>query len=90
MLRVRRGWAGWVCGVLRVQVDVCVALGGLSWAGRCRVASWVRAGLWGAVGACGGGPLRWGPLAFWDALVVSWMPADGDRGGLVWGAEWVS
>ena len=84
------GRAGWVAGVLRVHVDVWLALGGLSWAGRCRVASWVRGGLWGAVGACGKGALQWGPLAFWGALVVSWRPADGEWGGRVWGAEWVS
>ena len=44
----RRGWVGWVAGVLRVRVDVWVALVGLSWAGRCRVASWVR-GCFGGV-----------------------------------------
>ena len=47
--RVRGGWAGWVAGVLRVHVDVWLALVGLGRAGRCRVASWVRDGLWGAV-----------------------------------------
>ena len=86
----RGGRARWVAGVLRVPVDVWVALGGLSWAERCRVPSWVRGGLWSAVGACGGGALRWGPLAFLGALVVSWRPADGDGGGRLWGAEWVS
>ena len=55
VLRVRGGLAGWAAGVLRVHVDEWVALGGLAWAGRCRAASWVRGGLWGAVGACGGG-----------------------------------
>ena len=43
------GRAGWVSGVLRVYVDVWLALVGLGWAGWCRVASWVRDGLWGAV-----------------------------------------
>ena len=43
------GWAGWVAGVLRVYVDVWLALVGLGRAGRCRVASWVRDGLSGAV-----------------------------------------
>ena len=45
VLRVRGGWAGWVAGVLRIHVDVWVALVRLGWAGRCRVASWVRGGL---------------------------------------------
>ena len=49
VLRVRGGWAGWVAGVLRVHVDVWVTLVGLGRAGRCRVASWVRGGLWGAL-----------------------------------------
>ena len=35
----RGGWAGWVAGVLRVYVDVWMALVGLGRAGRCRV-SW--------------------------------------------------
>ena len=65
------GRAGWVAGVLRVHVDVWVALFGLGWAGWCQVASWVSGGLWGA-------------------LVMSWRPADGDGGGPVWSAEWVS
>ena len=39
--RVRKGWAGWV--------EVWLALVGLGRAGRCRVASWVRDGLRGAV-----------------------------------------
>ena len=43
------GWAGWVAGVLRVHVNVWLALVGLGRAGRCRVASRVRSGLWGAV-----------------------------------------
>ena len=43
------GWAGGVAGVLRVHVDVWVTLVGLSQAGGCRVASWVRGGLWGAL-----------------------------------------
>ena len=47
--RVRGGWAGWVAGVLRVYVDVWLALVGHGRAGRCRVASWVRDGLRGAV-----------------------------------------
>ena len=38
VLRVQGGWAGWVAGVLRVHVDVCLALVGLGQAGRCRVA----------------------------------------------------
>ena len=89
MLRVWGGLAGWAAGVLRVHGDVWVALGKLSWAGRCRVDPWVRGGLWGAVGACGGGVLWWGLQAFWGALVVSWRPADG-HGGRVWGAGQVS
>ena len=44
-----RGLAGWAAGVLRVYVDVWLALVGLGRAGRCRVASWVTDGLWGAV-----------------------------------------
>ena len=47
--RVWGGWAGWVAGVLRVYVDVWLALVGLGRAGRYRVASWVRARLWRAV-----------------------------------------
>ena len=47
--RVRGGWAGWIAGVLRVHVDVWLALAGVGQAGRCRVASWVRGGLLGAV-----------------------------------------
>ena len=47
--RVRGGWAGWVAGVLCVYVDVWLVLVGLGRVGRCRVASWVRDGLWGAV-----------------------------------------
>ena len=43
------GGAGWVAGVLRVHVDVWLALVGLGRAGRCRVALWVRGGLWGAL-----------------------------------------
>ena len=45
----RGGCTGWVTGVLCVYVDVCLALVGLGRAGRCRVAYWVRDGLWGAV-----------------------------------------
>ena len=85
----RGGLAGWAGGVLRIRVHEWVALGGFGLAGRCRVASWVRGGLWGAMGGCGWGVLRWGPAAFWGALVVSWRPVDGDWGG-VWGAEQVS
>ena len=59
-------------------------LGGLCWAERCRVASWVSGGLWGAVDACGGGALRWGPLAFLGALRTEMGE------GRVLGAEWVS
>ena len=47
--RVRGGWAGRAAGVLRVYVDVWLALVGLGRAGRCRVASWVRDGPRGAV-----------------------------------------
>ena len=43
------GWAARVAGVLHVYVDVWLALAGLGRARRCRVASWVRYGLWGAV-----------------------------------------
>ena len=43
------GWAGWAARVLRVYVDVWLALVGLGRAGRCRVASWVRDGPRGAV-----------------------------------------
>ena len=49
-----RGWAGWVAGVLRVQVDVRLALVGLGRAGRCQAASQVRGGLWGAWWCLGG------------------------------------
>ena len=49
VLRVRGGWAGWAAGVLRVYVDVWLALAGLGRTGRCRVASWVRDGSRGAV-----------------------------------------
>ena len=49
MLRVRGGWAGWAAGVLRVYVDVWLALAGLGRTGRCRVASWVQDGSRGAV-----------------------------------------
>ena len=38
MIWIRAGWVGWVAGVLRVCVDVWIAL----------VGSWVRGGLWGA------------------------------------------
>ena len=85
VLRVRlRGLAGWVAGVLRIHIDVWVALAGLGWAEQCLVAPWVRGGLWGAVVAGGGGVLRWGLLASWGALVVSSRPADGDGGGVCW------
>ena len=47
--RVGGGWAGWVAGVLRVYVDISLALVGLGRAGRCRVASSVRNGPRGAV-----------------------------------------
>ena len=47
--RVRGGWAGWAAGVLRVYVDVWLALVWLGRAGRCLVASWVRDGPLGAV-----------------------------------------
>ena len=43
------GRAGWVAGVLCVHVEVWVALVAVCWTGRCRVASWVRGGLWGAL-----------------------------------------
>ena len=46
---VRGGSAAWAAGVLRVYVDVWLALVGLGPAGRCRVASTVRDGLRGAV-----------------------------------------
>ena len=49
MPRVRGGWAGWAAGVLRVYVDVWLALVGPGQAGRCRVASCVRDGPRGAV-----------------------------------------
>ena len=87
MLRVRGGLPGWAAGVLRVHVNVGVALGGLGWAGRCRVASWLGGGLWGAMVACGRGAVRCGLLALWGALVVSWRPAYGDPGGGVCGAR---
>ena len=45
----RGGWAGLVAGVLRVYVDVWLALVGLGRARRCQVASWVRDGPRGAV-----------------------------------------
>ena len=47
--RVRGGWARWIAGVLRVYVDVWLALVGLGRAWPCRVASLVRDGLRGAV-----------------------------------------
>ena len=47
--RVRGGWTGWVARVLRVYVDVRLALVGLGRAGRCRVAPMVRDGPRGAV-----------------------------------------
>ena len=43
------GWAGWAAGVLRVYVDVWLALVGLGRAGLCLVASLVRDGPRGAV-----------------------------------------
>ena len=43
------GWAGWAAGVLRVYVDVSLALVGLGRTRRCRVASWVSYGPRGAV-----------------------------------------
>ena len=50
------GLAGRAIEVWRVHVDVWVVLGGLGWAGRCRVVPWVRGGWsWGVTGACGGG-----------------------------------
>ena len=49
VLRVRGGRAGSVAGVLRVHIDVWLALVGLGRAGRCLVASWVSGGLWGTV-----------------------------------------
>ena len=88
---VREGWSGsgsgaWLGGLLGSCASTSMygwPLGGLGWAGRCRVAPWVRGDLWDAVGAGGGGVLRWGLLAFWGALVVSWRPADGDGGACV-------
>ena len=61
VLQVRAGLAGTAVGVLRVCVNVWVALDGFGLAGRCRVALWVRGGLWGAVGGFlkhGGPPLN--------------------------------
>ena len=81
------GLGGWAAEVLRVHVNVWVALGGLGWAWQCWVAPWVTGWPWGVVGASGGGVIWW--VAFWGALVVFWRPADGD-GGRVWGAEQVS
>ena len=54
--RVQGGWAGWAAGVLRIYVEVWLALVGLGPAGRCRVASWVGEGLWGA------GVMSWRPV----------------------------
>ena len=55
--QVRGGWAGWVAGVLRVYVNVWLALVGLGRAGWCWVGSWVKDGLEGLRmemgGACG-------------------------------------
>ena len=77
------GMAGRALEVWRVHVDVRVVLGGLGWAGRCRVVLWVGGGgSLGVKGACRGGVLRW--VFFWGALVVPWRPLDGDR-GRVWG-----
>ena len=78
----RGGLAGWPAGVLLVQVDVLVALGGLGWAGRCRVAPWLRGRLWGATDACGGVVLWWGLQAF---RVLRWYVRglqNGDGGRL--------
>ena len=49
VLRVQGRRAGPVAGVLRVNVDVWVALVSIGRAGRCRVALWVRGGLWGGL-----------------------------------------
>ena len=68
----RGGSAGWVAGVLRVHVDVWVALVGLGRAGRCRVASCLRGGLWGAL------VVSWRP-ADGDGVCV-W--------GAEWGTAW--
>ena len=43
--RFQGGRAGWFAGVLRVHVDVWLALVGRGRAGLCRAASWVRGGL---------------------------------------------
>ena len=62
--QVRGGWAWWAAGLLRVYVEVGLALVGLGRDGRCRLASWVRDGLLGRCGrvleACG---WRWGARA---------------------------
>ena len=82
----RRAWRGGLpgsCTLTSMYGWPWAALAGLG------VAEWPRGmtgGLWGAVGACGGGVLWWGLLAFCGALVLSWRPADGD-GGRVKGAE---
>ena len=78
MLGVWGGLARWVVEVLRVRVVYEWFLGGLGWAGRCRVVPWVRGGPWSVVGACGGRGLRW--VAFCGAPVVSPRSVDGDRG----------
>ena len=48
MVRIRGGWAGWVAGVLHVNVDVWLALVGVGRAVLRRAALWVSGGLWGA------------------------------------------
>ena len=87
VLRVWGGLAGRAMEVLRVHIAIWVVLGGPGWAAQCWMVPWVRDGPPGVMGACGGGFLRW--PAFRGALVVSWRPADCDR-GRVWGAEQVS
>ena len=43
------GGLGGFSGVLRIHVDVWVTLVERGRAGRCRVTSWLRGGLWGAL-----------------------------------------
>ena len=66
------GLAGRAVEVWRVHVDVCVVLGGLGWAGRCRVVLWVRGGCAdGVLEACG---RRWGGVyRAWGQLVNLWV-----------------
>ena len=73
------GLGGQAIEVWRVHVDVWVVLGGLGWAGRCRVVPRVRGGSsWGYTGACGGGSCGGcSPGVLWWCIAGLWTGMGG-------------